>query len=389
MSRAVYRPSGKLHWGLFALWSALTVAGGALLGLIAFALISWGIYILTIFSAVAGVAIGGLSYCAVRNGHCRNATAAVLVAIFAIAIYFCSYYYAGFVADLGLAKMTRAELFPSYVQQRMENDLNGVPVKNDKFGIKPVLWENWGFFAGEFAAASLFAIWGSYFAATSPYREDASQWMAKKSVQVRGVSASGLRNALASDSVEDLLRSCELFATAQPGGMMLTLYYLTQSQGPASPLPMYLSFGDISGWMSQDGEFQPSKIGKPYELRSGEIAAISQLFAVAWAGAEDGTAENVAVSGVPFVEKLHPLARQRTLDQATQAKIKLRSMLFWYIYGPILVASFVLCAYTSESRNRIPIPRFPGSSASCSLAFWRSLVSCMSTIVVCPGWRRV
>lgn len=252
MSRVTYQPSGKLHWGWLALWSALPFAVAIFLGALTYGALRLGILFLLVAGLLAGSLIGGANWMAVRGAHCRGRVPAAFVGVIAALLYFVAYFQAGIVRDLGWAGIARFDLLPAYVQMRMESDLvisNNLPTpKKDR---RPNPRTNWGLMAFDALIVTGLAMLYSGAAAMRPYCESQQSWLKSKMIYCRGDYYGDLRRRINAGPVVSSLGDLERVTAREPGDLILMLYYCPHVRYPERPVEMYMALGEYQGERDQ------------------------------------------------------------------------------------------------------------------------------------------
>src|SRR5665213_1285523 len=122
--REKYRPSGRVSWGKFAAFYAVSLLVAVLLSWAMYASFAAGWYIMFLMPAFAALLVGGMLTMTVRVGRCRKPLVAGIAGIVAGIVLYLGTYYFGLVALTGVQGAWRVNLLPTYITWRMQTDLH-------------------------------------------------------------------------------------------------------------------------------------------------------------------------------------------------------------------------------------------------------------------------
>lgn len=246
--RPVYRPSGKFRWGSLVLWSPIPFAAAISLGALTNGAYWAGILAVLVSGLLAGSLIGGACWLALHGAHCRNRFPAAGIGVIAAVIYFVAYFQAGIVHEYGWKGAARFDLLPAYIQMRLESDIlisNNVYARKKK--PQPDPKANLALLALDVLIVMGLSVLYSVTAVQRPYCESQLAWLKSKMIYCRGDYLGDLRRRMYAGPVVSSLGDLERVTNAEPGDLILMLYYCRRVNFPGRPVEMYLALGQYSG----------------------------------------------------------------------------------------------------------------------------------------------
>lgn len=197
---------------------------------------------LVITPLIVSLPVAIAAFLAVRIGHCRNRFVAGAMGVLAAIVMHATYFHADFVRRDGAGVMTRFDLLPAFIGERMAKDGNGnlagILPRNETY--------NWAYTAGDFILIA-FLIGGlAVFRSLTGYCESCHRWMRSIAFRTEPGTADDIAEALETRDyslIPDVVGSPRLTQSAA----WLEFEYCPGLQEPMSDCAAYLTLREYGG----------------------------------------------------------------------------------------------------------------------------------------------
>ncbi|HKB03211.1 MAG TPA: hypothetical protein VKD90_13375 [Gemmataceae bacterium] len=323
--RPTYQRSGRVAWPRFlpAALGTLVVAGGmAYVWFLAYDA-GWGYWLAT--PVVLALPIALAAYLAVGFGRCRNRWVAGVLGAVAAVVYHAGYFHADLVRVHGPPALTRIELLPEFIGDRMAND--GVRVQNQVLPRSEAY--NWFYSAVELLVLNLLIAGAAVYRSLFAYCEACGRWMRSVALRAEAGASYQIADALADGdpaAVPDVVGTGLAF---RPVYAWLEFEYCPAAREPGHSCPAYLTLKEFRGGtehpdvLMYQGRLTPAEL----DALADRVAALAFLRVSAPAPAVDqpvpGRSLDRHAGSVAAVERLPADAGGADLDRAGKIELVL------------------------------------------------------------------
>lgn len=242
-----YNP-GRVRWADFLACATAAFVCAGILALVLHLLFRKGLYFVIWVPAIAAMVLSAMLFWSVQVGHCRSSLVAALIAFTAANVLYWGQYYFDMVERRGGAVAYRLDLLPAHIAWRKSIEIHegGNPAR---FGARkapaatPGL--NWFNSAIELSTVLLFTIAAAVASASRPYCTHCREWMRRDAELLPQGAWQPLLEALADDSLDDLLGLPEISPFTQRKFTAVTVGWCPPRRGRAAKCPAYLSIKQV------------------------------------------------------------------------------------------------------------------------------------------------
>jgi hypothetical protein len=241
--RPTYERSGRVAWLRFLPAGLLALGAAAGMGWCWFLAraAGWDYWLLT--GAVLALPVGLAGSMAVARGHCRNKGTADTLSVLALVVFFGAYFYSDMVGQLGPAALTRVDLLPEFIYQRVTND----PVPAFARKLSPRLAARWRPLIALTQMMAVAAVISglTYRRSFRGYCENCGQWMRTILLHSEPGKATAIAGALENGDLQAIpVTTGRLSAPGQPFSS-IEFEHCRGLQVPGSTCVAYLSLTEI------------------------------------------------------------------------------------------------------------------------------------------------
>ncbi|MGE3314589.1 MAG: hypothetical protein AB7O26_05685 [Planctomycetaceae bacterium] len=377
IERDVYRSTGNVSLLLFPPLACVTVLVAIIMAFVLAEVFFGGYYLIIGAPFIGFLPVLGCLYGAITVGKCRNRFLAFVLAVTAAAAFYPGYYHACLIRTFGLPVAASPHLFLSYLDFRMENDVQedaaaagreNDPAKPPKQGSKVL---NWMMFTIEFLLVWGFAIGLALSRSSKAFCEECQAW--KNHHQLRLPLGSGKR------ILEEFERgslaivqtipaapgasndsACELTVECCPNSARCPTYFslkdLSESAGPLQTFKglMQNRTGPGTAWLVKQQSMLPTEI----QDISAVITALRSLPEVKDLPAPDRKESIVPVAKLPFERVTRALATIKRVPPPTGGNVLTTGHLIVETligFSPLLLAigGGIVAAYASSWKDQL------------------------------------
>jgi hypothetical protein len=320
--RRYYPRGGDVNWVRFIPWLFATFVVSVVLACVLNLAIRVGFYLIIIIPMLAGLALAGMLFLAVQQGHCRNRLVAGICGVLMGTTLYLGYFYVGLISSIGIENISHVELLPRYIQFRMNSDRvrdsseSDVTVYRNKGqknnssdeeavsggDLSPIRTiGNWCLFAIEFGLILFLACGFAMGRAKKAYCERCQKWMEQELTTFQSEMGGTFLDAFGKGQLSVITNSRKVPILQQMPYTGVAIDYCSGAINGRSQCPVYLSIKDIkianvfgNGQTAKFDAAQGKLILDRAELIGNEINGLANLFPVLGSIAHQGPIAQLA-----------------------------------------------------------------------------------------------